>query len=112
MTRPPDASSRSSRLNTIESYLRRGRRRSRRTVGHREAMDDHLRTVRLDARAAKRVERDAAERAHRGDRPEKFRLRTLEHDDGDEARVVRRRESREGGDVRVVDVTAVVARDL
>src|SRR3954471_19687172 len=107
MTRPPDASSRSSRLNTIESYLRR----SRRTVGHREAMDDHLRTVRLDARAAQRVERDVAERVHRGDRPEELRLGTLEDDDRDEARVVRGRESREGRDVCIVDVTAVVARD-
>src|SRR4051812_45869205 len=92
MTRPPNASSRSSSVNTVESY--------------------RLRSVWLHARAAQRVERDVAERVHRRDRAEELRLRSLQNDHRDELRIVRRRETRERRDVRVIEVASVVARDL
>src|SRR5512141_1075575 len=82
MMLPPDASRRSSSVNTTEWYRRSG-------------------PVRLQARAPQCVRRDVAEGRHRGDGTEELRLRPLEHDDRDEARVVGREEARERRDVRV-----------
>src|ERR671937_2760451 len=90
---PPDASTRSSSVNTTEWYRWSG-------------------APRLDARAAYRVERDAAERIHRGHRAEEPRLRTFEDDDDDEARIVRGDETCERRHVCVVEVTPIVAWDL
>src|SRR5207302_999146 len=64
------------------------------------------------ALVAQGIDRDPAERVHRGDRSEKLRLRPLEDDDDDHPRILRGDESGEGRDVRVVDVAAILARDL
>src|SRR2546425_5434552 len=105
MTRPPVASSRCWRVNTFGRWY--GRRLC-------PQAPDRPRSgpLRRKARVPQRIDRDPAERGHRGDRSKELRLRPLEDDDDDDPGILRGDESGEGRDVRVVDVAAVLARDL